>query len=281
MKLRIIRINLWRWLWRLIEWNPRAMRLSGDEVSIEFAQKEPPIEGFINPPVRVGDRIMTAINWQSFDSLVMYPGSGALVFDPSSSEAPELIEDSRVGGGFKIDVADDGDAYLTGLVGGDVRQFGSTPNDEPMPTSGLVRIGADAQGFDPEYLVDVDAITGTPGIWAIHRIDDRYLLVQMWDPETPTKDFQSADDLNGASEYIYAIVDTEDKSWTRVDAIPKAGAGNALDHIVDGRLYVQAYVQTGPTPDDADAVVYSVTPEGFEEAFRVPSGDLWFVRRLR
>ncbi|HTV22163.1 MAG TPA: hypothetical protein VMG12_25915 [Polyangiaceae bacterium] len=258
---------------RMIEWNPSTMQLAGNEISLDFVSK-PGVSASIAEPIRVGNELVANVAWQDYDNLVMYPGIGALVIDPDAPEAAQLIEDPRVGGGYISYSGANGDAYLVGIVGGDYNLFGTTTNGEPMPASGVVRIAKDEANFDPAYLADARAITGSPAIWAIHRIDDRTLLVQMWDPETSTADLASADDLNDGQEYIYALVDIEAATWTRLDAIARGGAGNSIDHILDGRLYVQSYT-------DEDAIIYSVSATGIEEAFRVPGGDLWYLKRLR
>jgi hypothetical protein len=98
----------------------------------------------------------------------------------------------------------------------------------------------------------------------------------MFDPESPTDIYETEEDFMGASEYIYGLVDNEARTWKRIDEIPKAGAGNSLSHVVDGTLYVQAYDLNGEA-----ALVYAVDSDGVEPAFSIPSGDLWYVNRLR
>jgi hypothetical protein len=269
--------------WTLLGWNPSTMELTGEERSIAFAAKPKGVDGFISEPVPVGDRIMSAINWQNYDDLVMYPGSGALVFDPAADEdaPPQLIEDTRVGGGLRIKVDDNGDAYYIGAVRGEIIKFGKVFEDAPLPASGVLRIRNGETAFDPDYFVDVGEITKSPNIWAIHMIDAQHLLVQMWDPETPDDAAKAPGDLDGAREFIYAIVDIAAKRWERVANITKGGAGNSSDHVLDGQLYVQAYVTSDNSEQAEDAIVYGVTSDGVEEAFRVPAGDLWLIERIR
>jgi hypothetical protein len=258
---------------RLIEWNPSTMELTGKEISLDFVLK-PGVSTSVSAPIRLGDKLIMNVAWQDYENLIMYPGTGALVVEPSNPEDAHLIEDPRVGAGYVSYTGAQGDAFLVGVVGGDYTLFGKTTDESPMPASGVLRVAREDGEFDREYLADVTAITKSPGIWAIHRIDERTLLVQMWDPETETDKLESADDFNNAEEFIYALVDTEDKTWTHLDAIARGGAGNSLDHVVDDRLYVQSY-------SGDSATIYAVTPKGIEETFSVPGGDLWFLQRLR
>ncbi|MET0384851.1 MAG: DUF4374 domain-containing protein [Polyangiales bacterium] len=264
--------------WNLIEWNPTTMELTGKEISIDFARKD--VTGYVGAPTVVANRILSPVFWQDYETFVTYPGSGVLVIDPSSPDEPRFIEDDRLACGAKIAAAGNGDAYLIGTVFGEFRMFGTVAGGGELPSSGMLRIPAGAEAFDTGYRLDLDEITGSPNIWGAHRIDDRYLLLQMWDPES-TVEIKTQEDLDDGLEYIYALVDTEERSWKRVDTLPKAGAGNSISHRVDGKLYIQAYMLNDKGDGSEDAVVYTVTPEGFEEQFRVPSGDLWFAERIR
>jgi hypothetical protein len=262
---------------RLIEWNPTSMALTGNELSVDYIAKPGMPDISISPPVQVGSRIISSIAWEDSENQMIYPGTGALLFDPESSEPPELVEDARLAGAYKVN--DDGaDAYVSGVAYAHA-VYSTTPSGEPIPPSGVLRIANDEPRFDASYLIDLTAMTGSPGIYGIHRVDERFLLVQMFDPGTPLDAYATHDDFFAAPEYIYGLVDTQEMSWRLVDTIPKAGAGNTLDHIVDGRLYVQAYEEI--SPDVEDAIIYEASPGGVEEAFRVPSGDLWYLKRIR
>lgn len=259
--------------WRLIEWNPTSMELTGREVPLDYLQKEGLPDTQIAPPVRVGDRLIGGIMWENAEDKVVYPGAGGLIFD-LSGDAPTLVEEPHVGGVYKVSDSE-GAGYFSGIVYGSAL-FRSVFGGGKMPVSGLVRIGQGAQEFDSEYLVDLSEITGSPSVYGVHRIDDGHTLVQMFDPESPTDIYETEDDFMGASEYIYGLVDNEARTWKRIDEIPKAGAGNSLSHVVDGTLYVQAYDLSGEA-----ALIYAVDAGGVTPAFSIPSGDLWYVNRLR
>lgn len=260
--------------WRMVGWNPTTMELTGEEISLEHLAKSELPSGFIGTPQRVGDRVIAAVGWDDFDDLVMNPGAGAMLM-LDQSEPPLLLEDARLGGAYRVYAGADGNAYVAGGVAGDVRLFGSVLGGGAFPSSGLLRIRDGAGDFDPGYQVDIEAITGTPGVWAVHRIDERSVLAQIWDPETPTDSLTSSDDYYAAEEFIYVLIDSASESWTRVGAIPKGLTGNAGDHVVDGKLYINVVGETG-------SAVHPVTAAGVEAAaFNVSSGDLWHFERIR
>jgi hypothetical protein len=265
--------------WRLIEWNPTSMELTGVETSIEHFAKEGLPDGFIGNARRVGDKLIAQVAWNDYENLITYPGLGALLVIDGNDGPPALIEDERVAGGFLVYGDEQGNAYLPGVIGADLTLFGSAHGGGLLPASGMVRISVGGMTFDEDYFVDVSAISGSPGVWAIHRIDETHLLVQLWDPEAPIDSLTSADDYYSASEFIYGIVDIEAQTFESIDSIPRGGTGNAYDHVVDGVLYVQTSIELGD--GQFESSVHRVTPTGTAEAFTVPGGDLWHLERLR
>ncbi len=266
--------------WRMIEWNPTTMKLAaGADIPITFMQKPQLPFGAISPPARVGDRLVSSVYWADFDNLIMYPGSGAaLVIDANNPTVPTFIEDSRVGGAFRVYAEPSGDMFVSGVVGGDVHLFGKALGDVPLPTSGILRIPAGGTTFDPDYLVDVEAITRSPGVWAVHRIDNKTLLAQVLDPATPVP--ADADAYASSTDFIYMTIDTDAKTATPIASLPRGGVANAGEHIVNDHLYIQ-YTAVGAGGAFESVVSVVNTGGTIERAFSVPSGDLWHMQRIR
>jgi len=258
--------------WRLIGWNPESMTLTGEVIAIANMKKDPALTGSISPAVSVGGRLVASIYWEDFTNLVLFPGSGALVIDPAAPGSPAFIEDARVGGGFRITAGAGGSAYLTGTVGGDVRKFGSAFGGGALPASGIITLPAGQQAFDPSYLVDVEAITHSPSVAAIHRIDDKTLLAQIYDPALALP--ATLSEFRSSSNFEFVVIDTVARTFTPVANLPKGGQANAGNHVVDGTLYIQLSNATG-------SVAYAVSASGVTEAFPVPAGDVWFLARIR
>jgi hypothetical protein len=255
--------------WRLIGWNPTEMVLTGEIISIMNMAKPLP-RGAINAPVRVGDRLVAPISWTDRGKKIVYAGSGAIVLDAASTDGPLFIEDARLGGAFRT-TSDNGDVYMTGVVDGDIRMFG-TAMDGTMPSSGLLRLPAGETAFDPAYLVDIEAITGAKAVWAVHRIDDTTVLAQILDPEATPTNFS---EYEASQDWMFVLINTEARTWAPVDSLPKGGRTNAGNHVVDGKLYIQI--------GDADgtSVAYAADADGVIRSFTVPGGDIWHLERVR
>lgn len=262
--------------WRMIGWNPTTMKLTGEVISIDFMKKGD-LLGAISPPVAVGNLVMAAVSWEDTDESVLkvFPGSGLIVIDPAKSGPPAFIEDPRIGGAYRVTAAASGDAFLTGITSGLIEFMGSTTTGGAMPGSGVLRLAAGARAFDPSYFVDVEAITGTAAVGAIHRISDTQLLAQIYDPAAPAP--TKLADL-GTAQYIYVLIDTAAKTATPVANLTRGVVGNSGNHVVDTTLYIQSSVITRTS---YDTTAYAVTSGGVQTAFTISGGDLWHLERVR
>jgi hypothetical protein len=261
---------------RMIGWNPTTMTLTGDTISLASLAKPMLPNTSLGVPTRVGDKVIIPVSWDDFDNLLTNPGIGAaLILDSNMTAPPTLVQDARVGGGYVV-WGFGGDAYVGGTVGGDVKLFGHTPSGAPVPHSGAVRLKAGATSFDPGFAADLDAATGTIGAWGIHMLDATHVLAQILDPATDRATITTPDDFYDSENFFYVMLDTSTGQWTRQNAIPAGGIGNSQEHVVDGVLYVQVTGENGAEVHPVTAAT-GIGPKAFD----VPSGDLWFARRLR
>jgi hypothetical protein len=254
--------------WRMIAWNPSTMLLTGQVISIDYLRKPALPSGAIGIPTRVGNRIIAPVYWADFTNFIYHPGVGALIIDPSLPAQPAFIEDSRIGGAFRVSAGADGAAYMIGVVDAVV---GRASGGGPLPASGILRIPPGLNTFDANYLVDVEDATGAPSVWAIHRTTATEALVQIYDPTVALPPLQ---DYASTTNFIYANLNTETKTWTAVAELPRGGRGNAGNHVVDGKLYIQLSGATGSES-------YSVSEAGIVKAFPIPGGDVWHLERIR
>lgn len=263
--------------WNLIGWNPSTMTLTGENISIlgmshsEFTGST----GQISPAVKVGDRYLAAVYWENFATSTIYPGSGVIVIDPTQATlAPTLIEDPRLGGGFRV-AAEGDDAYLMGVTDGAARLLNRVYNGGAMPASGMLKLAAGASAFDAAYQIDLEAITKAPFAWAIHRLSATRLLVQIYDPaDAPPKD---TTEYASSTNFIFGVIDTEAKTFTAIPTttLPKGGRANAGNYVIDGKVYIQLSNDTG-------SQAYAVATDGtITPAFPVPAGDVWHLARIR
>lgn len=262
--------------WRLIGWNPTTMKLTGEVISIDYMKKGD-LLGAISPPVQVGSRVMAAVSWEDTDpdQLKIYPGSGLLVIDPAVSGPPAFIEDPRIGGAYRVTAGSNGDAFLTGITSAAIALAGTTTTGAAMPGSGILRLPAGATHFDPDYFVDVEAITGTRAVGAIHRIGDTAVLAQIYDPLAPAP--TTLAELDQA-QYIYVLIDSGARTYAPVANLTKGVVGNSGNHVVDGTLYIQSSIITRTS---YETTAYAVGATGVATAFTVSGGDLWHLERIR
>ncbi|MGC4118264.1 MAG: hypothetical protein QM765_27675 [Myxococcales bacterium] len=260
---------------RMIGWNPKEMKLTGETKSLAFLEKTDLPDLSLGVPTTVGSQVFVPVSWSDSANLVIAAGAAVMIIDSTMAKDPVVLEDDRVGGSYVV-WGLGGDAYVGGTVGGDVKLFGHALGGGAAPNAGVVRVKSGASAFDSSYSVDLDKATGTIGSWGIHLLDATHVLAQILDPAVDKASIATPDDFYASTEFFYVLLDTATGTWTRQDAIPKGGVGNAQEHVVDGVLYVQV---SGPNA----AEVHGVTAANGigAKVFEVPSGDLWFMRRLR
>lgn len=272
--------------WRMLGWNPSTMELNGEAIAIDNMKKDATLPGQISAPVRVGNRLISAISWSDTNNsqLKTYPGSGVMIIDLASPTTPQLIEDPQLGGAFRVvaDPTGNGDVYVVGVLNGAMRLFGKTlggdPNMPPqVPDSGVIRLAAGATAFDGGSFKSLEGYTGTQGAWAVHLVDKTTLLTQVYDPAIMTK---PADALafQRSTDFVFGFVDLANaaNNFEPVAALPRGQGANAGNHIVDGKLYIQV-----AKADQSGAEVFAVSGKTITKAFEVPAGDVFFLQRFK
>jgi hypothetical protein len=265
--------------WRVIVWNPSAMEITGTfPIGVERKPGFPNFQ-FLPPTIR-GDKVFIPIwAWEDRMNLKVHPAAWVLAFDTMADGPPTLIEDPRITGSRSVYADSRGDLYVIGEhLAGLYNVVGEAAGK--LPPAGVLRIKSGSLTFDPDYFIDLSAITKSPAIFATYRVDENHLLAQLWDPAVnPATKVVAAGDYFGAAEFIYTLVDLRGATSTPLTSIPKAGAGSTSEFRLDGKLYVQFYQAR---PDGIrDAVVHVVNSTGTQEAFSIPSGDLWALERVR
>lgn len=271
--------------YRILVWNPTTMEIEG-EIPLDVAIKDGYTlsDSYLVSAIQSQGKVFVGVYvWQTYEDLEVHPGSGVVVVDAESDAPAQLLEDNRITGASKLFTDEDDNVLVVGdQYSGLYNQFG--PAAGTVPPAGVLRIdpsgGADGQPtFERDYFVDLIEVTRSPGIYASYQIDASHLLLQAWDPETPLT-VTTADDYWAAGDYVYLLVDLDAGTSERVQSIPKAAAGSVEQFRFDDQLYVQTYEQKSEDVK-REAIVHRVSPTGVEEAFRIPSGDLWALRRVR
>lgn len=264
---------------RIIVWDPSTMEITStfpiaDTVKAGF---EPP---FLRGPVRVGDRIFLGVNgWENRETLSVHPGTGVLILSATTDGPGTLIEDPRITGAGNLFADAAGDVYIIGdQYGGLYNVAGPTAGQ--IPPAGVLRIERGADEFDPDYLVNLNTVTGSPAIVGTFLVDETTLAAQLWEPgvEVPAN-IEVADDYGSAEGFVYGLIDLTGGTYSTLPSIPKGGVRSVQEVRMDGLLYVQVYVQVSDTVRDVE--VHSVTPAGTQKVFTIPGGDLQNIDRVR
>jgi hypothetical protein len=161
---------------RAIIWNPSDMSLTGEEIDLSdlvYQTHEPSI--YTDPfSLRVrGDQIFVPVTWADvYDA-------GVLVLDTKNDEVVSVLRDSRCGSGT-----------ASARLGNDLYFFPSANNTltyhnlaaNPVPSCAL-RINADEAVFDPEYTLDLSAVTGGLGAQGGIPVGDGSLYISAIDAD--------------------------------------------------------------------------------------------------
>jgi hypothetical protein len=154
------------------------------------------------------------------------------------------------------------------------------PDAGNIPPAGVLRIQRGASTFDPDFFIDLNAITGSPGIVAPFFVDGSTLALQFWDPDVDISGRLTVpDDFFDAEEFVYGLLDLSSRSFSRLTSIPKGGAYSNAEYRFDDALYAQLFSR--PTENVIDADVYRVTSTGAQKAFTIFGGTLENLERLR
>ncbi len=169
-----------------------------------------------------------------------------------------------------------GDTYVGGVIGGDIQLFGSVyPDAGPIPSSGIARINAGTSTFDPDYTLDVNKLTGSTGVWAVHMLDPNDVLAQILDPAVPTSSFSTPDDIYDSSDYFFVLINADAGTWTHQDAIP-----GGRDRQRAGAHRRQRPLRPGCRGRRQHRRLSGHLVGRGAKQFDVESGDLWFAQRL-
>jgi hypothetical protein len=264
---------------RVIVWNPTTM-----EITSTVEMPDPDKAGFetgqIRNPVRVGDRVFAGVlAWEDYDNLRVHPGAGVMIFSATTDAPPTLIEDSRITGADNLFADATGDVYVLGNQGRGIYNV-LGPGAGAIPPAGVLRIKNGATAFDPDYFVNLSAVTGSQAIVALNVLNDATLVGQLWDPGVdPRTQVTTADDFLEAEEFVYGLVDLTTQTFSRPPSIPRGGVGKVTHPVIDGVMYVQVYKQVSENVRDVDVI--AVTPTGAQNAFTIPGGDLESLARVR
>lgn len=258
----------------IIVWNPEEMVRTGT-LPFEMPERPAGMETFANDGYLVGDKVIWSLFSGNFDTISAYPAVTLVVADASSDTEPaRVLEDSRCLPGGPAHVDDAGNYYVHGA--GFYGYFVAYGDAGPDARGCALRVGAGQRDIDPDFVLDYQALTGSPvnEPW-IHVSGSQY-VTRAWDPAIPFPEVP--DEFWGNAALRPLLIDTA--VGTAVP-YPDLVTGEAIDGVtreVDGVSYYQlsqtGYVERGDTD------VVELTPEGIRPKFHL-SGFLLGLGRIR
>lgn len=265
---------------QIILWNPRAMTIvRSTPMDPTFLQKNGLKLQLQQDAVVAGGRAWMSANWRDWDTYDHVPGAALAWFD-TALDAPTLqfIHEDRCAASIDAPFVDEaGNVYVIGdgALGFDVI---ASPKKSALPQC-VRRVLAGQTQFDPDFFLDVQAASGSPGFRDSHPMGMGKILLNLWAPSVRVADYAMASpdwywELNPTFEYV--IVDANSKVATPVSGLPRAAAQFSTTLRVDGRNYVQSYRA------DNGAVVSQVGIDGrVVEVLELGAGtDIQYLGRL-
>jgi hypothetical protein len=262
----------------IVAWDPTEMAVLGSISGDALIDPEYP-ELDYGEPVVFGDYVAWPIQWTDYDNNRFSREVGVVLASTSSLEPATVLRDGRCGGGWSLFVDDRGDLYVTGNANFGYAHFFAS-DAETTPNDCVVRIKAGTLEFDPEYVRDLNAATGSPAVYHPWHQQGRALVAAVWDP--------AADPVAiGPDDYwttplLRKLVRIDDTSSQVIEGVSKSAVWSTLSHRLDDELYL---LSTDGTPFGGDGAggrssLYRVTEDGAELALS-SSGFLWSIGRVR
>ncbi|WP_437733335.1 hypothetical protein [Sorangium sp. So ce1335] len=257
----------------IVVWDPEAMVRTAI-VDLDFPERPEGMETWAYDGHVVGDNVIWNVFSGNFEASVPHPAL-TLAIAPAHSEAPPtFVEDARCLPGGPSFLDENGDYYVHG--GGYYGYFHAYGGIQDSRTCAL-RVKAGTTEFDPDYLLDYEAVTGsyvnTPWI----GVTEGQYVTRAWDPSVPIPEL--ADDFWAAETNRAMLVDQASGTAAPYPDLDGFFSIDGETRIVDG----VSYFQLSKTGYDVggNAEVVELHPDGIRQKFRLSGGFLLALARVR
>jgi len=230
---------------QIVSWSPSLMEVIDAAPIPEEALSRGAFPAQISRGMGLGGQAFVAASWRDWTTLEYHDAAALGVFDATSTQ-PQLriIEDERCASTVTTPF-DGGDGFVY-LISDAALGFDALANpNRTQKALCVLRMQPGAEGFDPDFFVDLGAALGSPGFYAAHPMEDGKLLVNTWAPDVALESV--ADPVDSGwywsfpPYFEFAIVDLEAGTSVPVEGIPRAAVQWSLTLRVDGGTYVQTY----------------------------------------
>ncbi|MEM7135143.1 MAG: hypothetical protein AAF500_01120 [Myxococcota bacterium] len=257
---------------QVVVWNPATM-----EITTTFPIPELERDGFpfitIGVPLVVGDYVATPVSWRLDDQSNVIPATGLLVVSAVTDEFTTIAEDMRCGvsaSGFVFE----GAYYALGDWDAGVY---SVYNPGPTPSPCLVRWNAGDLNFDPDYVLDMAAFTGSPQLAGVFGGAGDSIVARVYDTEVDVDTIQETidpDEYFNLELWRWAQIDFRTQEVSRLGELDLTGI-SFNPSVVDGVYYVPQIDEETQT-----SVLFAVDGTSVTQSVRA-TGDIITVGRIR
>ena len=260
---------------QIITFNPTSMEITGDIPVPELRRGD--YTTWFGRPRRVGDRYLAAVLFTNEDWTQTAPDSTVgIVIQDDTSEPVRFLRDARGAGAYLSWLDSRGDFYfsadgLSGSLGIQGLQ------DIPGPRVLRVRAGSDS--VDPNYLLDLGELLGTPGTFGFWPVSDTRFVVQAWASDVRPADVLTPGDSAWAAPYFdWFTVDAVTRDVQHVRGLSRSVANNTIELRLDGQTYLERAQQATAAGLHE---LYVLRDDGSAEKVAEAGGDFWFLGRVR
>jgi len=257
---------------RIIVWDPRSLVITGS-IDLSLVARPGMSSKFVrvNYPIRPG-RLLTTVTWADPDRTLLAPETGLLVIDTDQDTVLSYEVDTRCMGAAEVVELPNGDIYF---ASGPDEVVGNTQARGQTPSGCVLRVKADEERFDPDYVLRLSDLTSERVACDIlPTAEPDVVLFRVLD-ETRDEWSVENEDLGQAEAWEWWRLDVTTGAVEPATSLGFAGVYTTYSR-VDGRVLLTRVLNEG-----AESQFFEVDPTGtFSERLRSP-GFLWAATRVR
>jgi hypothetical protein len=258
---------------QLVVWNPTDMTLT-KTVPLPQAKngKLPIYFNLIHCVIRPGKLLIT-MAWNDVQGEVSADSTGLLVMNTDTDQVDHFESTDRCAAADNLIIAKNGDAYYA--TDQYHLEWNTAVRGKTRPGC-VLRIKADEERFDPEYLVNLADATDGKVAWGIAPAgDEGKVFISVLDESVvPWAPNVTTDELSKEAWQL----------WTLDLATGKASVASDAAHSAPGDSYIQTDGRTfvvQPSSDYATSKVFEVGPGGVLSLVASAKGYISTVARVR
>lgn len=262
-------VDFWEQL-QVVVWNPRTMEVERTFATPELARDgHQPVLGRLRH--LHGSRYVAPVAWYAYANEAALPLGGAAIFDVEDERLVTVLEDPRCAGLENAVRGPDGHTYL--VSGGYAAALTAFLRPE-LPTSCALRIAAEQESFDPDFVADLKASAGGRATGLIMPGPNGAFWINVWHEEryasTP-----SFDTRNDVEAWRWWRLELPSARLVEEPRLPWHG-GAAQAFLTAGHTYSSLVAA-----DYSGATLYDMSaPEAPQPGLRV-RGGLYGIAQIR